>query len=183
MRRWLSRYRTLVVIALVLAAWTAFFSFVPADAIVERVGIENAYLLAFGVALLAGFSSLTGAAAYATVIQLSLGGADPLWLGLSSGIGIFLSDTAFFFLLAHGRSSVAPRFRGLFDRVRRFFDRVPDVFVYLAVFVLSAFTPMPNDLTLAALAVAGYRYRSFWPALFAGDIALSLILSYMFHMG
>lgn len=183
MRIWLARYRTIIFILLVLAVWTAFFYFVPADALIAHIGVENIYLVAFVVSLLAGFSSLTGAAAYATVIQLSLAGADPLYLGLSSGLGIFLSDSAFFFLVMHGRSSITPYFQKLFDRIRRFFIRVPDFFVYIGAFIFSAFTPVPNDLVLTALAVAGYRYRNFWPALLLGDVALTILLSYMFHMG
>ncbi len=183
MKARLLHYRTIIFIGAVIALWSAFFYFIPADAVIAKVGVENTYLVAFGVALLAGFSSLSGAAAYATLIQFSLAGANPLYLGLSSGVGIFLSDSAFYFLLMRGRSSISPHFPELFERIRRFFIRIPDLLVYVSVFVFSAFTPIPNDLVLAALAFAGYRYRNFWPALLLGDITLTLLLSYMFRMG
>jgi len=180
-KAWLLQYRTLILIALTLACWSAFLYFVPTDRLVQGIGIENAYILGFGISLIAGFSSLTGTAAYAAVIAFSHGGADPLYLGITSGIGLFLSDTAFYALIARGKESVVTRFPAFFGRLNAFIERVPDAVVYIGTYLFCAFGPIPNDVILAALVLTGYTYRRFWPALLLGDITFMLFLSYIFQ--
>jgi hypothetical protein len=170
----------LVIIA--LAAWCLALYVVPPGSLVSYVGFEHVYLVSFLVTLIAGFSSFTGGAAYATVIEFSRGGgAHPLYLGLASGIGLFISDSLFYLLILRGRESVGSGLRKLLGRLERFFRRIPDPYVYFFTFLFCALGPIPNDIVLLALVVAGYRYRAFWPALLFGDITFMLFLSYLFQ--
>lgn len=154
--------------------------YLPAGYLVEKVGIENAYVVAFLVSLVAGFSSFTGTAAYATVIEFSRSGINPLYLGLTAGLGLFFSDSLFYFLVMKGRDSVEHHLEGVFSRIQRIMKRVPDALVYLGTFIFCAVGPIPNDLILVSLVAARYRYRQFWPVILLGDIAFMLFLSYIF---
>ncbi len=165
MKQFLKQYRVLILVVIALVGWSVFFYLVPADVLISWIGINNAYLFAFLISGVAGFSAFTGTTAYAAVIELSRGGADPLYLGLSGGIGLFLSDSFFYVLAIRGRSSIATRFRKFFNYAQRTLQRVPDVFVYFGVFLFAAFGPIPNDVIMAALVVSGYNYRRFWPFL------------------
>jgi len=178
---WLRQYRTLIGIALLIAFWCAVLYLMPVEDLVQELGVQNAYIIGFTAALIAGFSSLTGTAAYAAVIAFSRAGADPLYLGVASGIGLFISDTAFFFLMLRGRESVEDRFRSFLKKVHALIERVPPVVVYVGTYLFCAFGPIPNDVILAALVIAGYRYRRFWLALLLGDVTFMLFLSYLFQ--
>jgi hypothetical protein len=177
----LRRYRTVALVLAAIAGWSALLYAVSPLSLVERIGVENAYLVAFFITLVAGCSSFTGGAAYATVIEFSRGGAHPLWLGLISGTALFLSDSIFYLLILRGRESVEGQLHSFLGRLERFFKRIPGPFVYLFTFLFCALGPIPNDAVLLALLLAGYRYRRFWPALLAGDIAFMLFLSYLFQ--
>lgn len=178
---WLRRYKTLILILLVLAAWSALFYLVSPEALVTSVGIGNAYAVAFAVSLFAGFSTFTGTAAYATVIEFSRGGVNPLYLGLASGFGLFLSDSAFYLLAMRGRESIENRFRARFQQVQGIVARIPREVIYIGIYLFCAFGPIPNDIILGLLIVGGYRYRRFWPFLLAGDVTFMLFLSYLFQ--
>jgi hypothetical protein len=180
-RSFLSQYKTLILVLLALCGWSAFFYLIPATALVESVGIQNAYIVSFGISLVAGFSVFTGTAAYAAVIEFSRGGANPLYLGLISGLGLFLSDTGFYLLVMRGRQSIESRFKEKLDRLSHFLDRIPDPAVYIAIFLFCAFGPIPNDVILAALMISGYKYKKFWPVLLAGDVTFMLFLSFLFQ--
>lgn len=177
----LSHIRSLLIALAILIAWAAVLYYVPAGAIIAVIGVSNAYAVSFLVSLLAGFSAFTGTAAYATVIEFSRGGADPLYLGVLSGIGLFLSDTLFYLLLMQGRESLETRWPKALDRLHDFVERIPPVTVYIGIYLFCAFGPIPNDLILAALMLGGYEYRKFWPMLLAGDITFMLFLSYLFQ--
>jgi hypothetical protein len=180
-RRWLSQYKTVIFVVLALGGWSALFYLIPATTIGESVGIQNSYIVAFGISLVAGFSVFTGTAAYAAVIEFSRGGANPLYLGLISGIGLFLSDSIFYILVMRGRKFMQTRFKDRLEKFHRIFERVPDMLVYVAIFLFCAFGPIPNDVILAGLMVTGYEYKKFWPALLLGDVTFMLFLSYLFQ--
>ncbi|MDB4992422.1 MAG: hypothetical protein JWL75_667 [Parcubacteria group bacterium] len=166
---------------LALGCWSALFYLIPADTIVESVGISNSYIVSFGISLVAGFSVFTGTAAYAAVIEFSRGGANALYLGLASGIGLFLSDSIFYVLVMRGRESIESKFGPRLEKLNRLLIRVPDPVVYLGIFIFCAFGPIPNDIILAALMVTGYEYRKFWPVLLAADVTFMLFLSFLFQ--
>jgi hypothetical protein len=180
-KAYLYQYRTVVFVIGAIALWSAVIYLVPPGSLVSRVGLANAYFASFLITLIAGFSSLTGGAAYAAVIDFSRGGADPFYLGLASGAGLFISDSLFYLLILRGRQSVESSLGRFLGHLERFFKRIPDQFVYIFTYLFCALGPIPNDLILAALVIAGYRYRAFWPALLAGDITFMLFLSYLFQ--
>lgn len=181
MKAWLKRYSKLISVILALLIWSVAFIFISPDALVERVGIGNAYAISFLVSLAAGFSTLTGATAYATAIEFSRGGADPFLLGLVSGIGLFFSDSLFYLLVMRGREALSNRFGKSLLRLHRHLERFPRVAVYISVYLFCAFGPIPNDIIIAVLIIGGYEYRKVWPALLAGDITFMLFLTYIFH--
>lgn len=181
MKAWLKRYRKLISVILALAIWSAVFVFVSPETIIDRVGIANAYAISFFISLVAGFSTFTGTAAYATVIEFSRGGANPFLLGLTSGVGLFLSDSLFYLLIMRGREALSSRFGSGLRRFHRHIERLPRVAVYVGVYLFCAFGPIPNDIIIAVLIIAGYEYRRVWPALLAGDITFMLFLAYIFH--
>lgn len=151
---------------------------VPPHELVQRIGVENSYLVGFLIALFAGVSSFTGSAAYATVAALAQGGADPIILGIVAGIGLFLSDTIFYALIYKGFESVSDT-SPFYAKLQRTLSTVPVWLALSVVYLYTAFTPLPNDLLLIALLAVGYSYRVFAPVLLAGAITLMLLLTHV----
>ncbi|MES2225262.1 MAG: hypothetical protein V4480_00445 [Patescibacteria group bacterium] len=181
MKKLLRKYLSAALILLFIIAWALVLILIPPSTIVAAVGPGNTYLVGFIVALVAGFSAITGTTAYATIIEFARGGADPLLLGAISGIGLFISDAAFYALALRGRRVVSRKWKKPFAVVRRIMDRIPDAAVYVGVFAFAAFGPIPNDVLLVALIVGDYEFKRFWPFLLAGDLTFMLFLSYIFQ--
>lgn len=175
-------YALLGLVILILIAWAIFFHFVPPEELVRKIGVQNTYLIAFLLAVIGGFSSITGTSLYATLIALSQGGVNPTILGMVGGLGLFLSDSLFYFVLDYSRkmiTKVADKWETIFNKIRSLVRRAPDWLVYVGVFLYSAFAPLPNDILLAVLTVSRYSYRQFAPYLFAGDIVMALLLTHV----
>jgi uncharacterized membrane protein YdjX (TVP38/TMEM64 family) len=160
--------------------WAVLLIVIPPGTITDFVGVENSYLIAFLITLIAGFSSFSGSAAYATVIELARSGANPLWLGIAGGVGLFLSDSLFYLVIEKGYESIHDRFPKLFTYIHHLIEWLPDAAAFLFVYILFAIGIIPNDLILLALLIAGYQYRKFWPFLLAGNITFMIVLSYLF---
>lgn len=161
---------------LFIAVWAIILIFFSPEDIVEKIGVQNTYLVAFLLAAIGGLSTITGTSFFAAVATFASGGADPLLLGLIGGAGIFLSDSVFFFLAQQGVKvfnidSQSP-FR---QKVIGLIGRVPDWLLGIFVFAYVGLSPLPNDILMIALALAKVRYRRIVLALIVGSITIVLI--------
>lgn len=158
-----------------IAMWAVALVFIPPENLVEKIGVENTYLVAFLLAAIGGLSTITGTSFFAVVATLANGGGDPILLGLLGGFGIFLSDSVFFFLAHHGTNILVGQESLFRQKMLEFIEKVPDWFLGIFVFAYVGFSPLPNDILMIALALAKIRYKSIVPALLAGSITIVLI--------
>jgi hypothetical protein len=172
----------LAAIAAAVAAVALLAAVGPAR-IVGAVGVENTYLVAFLLAAIGGLSSFTGVSVLAAIAAFASGGANPLWLGLSAGVGIFLSDSVFFLLASYGRELARGSWQRGVDTFAAWARRLPDWAVASGTYVYISFTPLPNDALMLALAAAGYRYRQIAPVLLLGGVTLAVLLAYLARAG
>ena len=175
-------YAIVGAVALIFLGWAVFFYYFPVQELIDKIGIQNTYLVAFLLATIGGFSSLTGTSLYVALIALSQAGVNPIILGIVGGLGLFLSDTIFYFIIVKVRSlitKITNRWERLFRRMWKWFYVCPDWVVYLGVFLYAAFSPLPNDILLAVLALSSYSYRQFAWFLLAGDITIGLVLTHI----
>lgn len=173
--------RAILIIVALLAGWALFFHFYPVDELVNDIGIQNTYFVAFMLAVIGGFSSITGTSVYAALVALAHAGVNPLVLGLVGGLGLFVSDSIFYFVLVKMRSiitHITDRWDRWFRRIWKLVYRMPKWVVYGVIFLYAAFSPLPNDIILAVLALSNYSYRQFAPFLFLGDVTVALMLTY-----
>lgn len=173
-------YWTMLLIVSILVGWALFFHYYPVEEIVSDIGVQNTYLATFLLASIGGFSSVTGTSLYAALIALSRGGMNPLVLGIIAGLGLFLSDTLFYFIISKVRRMISistDRWERLFRNMWKWIYRTPPWIVYGGIFLYTAFVPIPNDILLAVLALSRYSYRQFAPYVFLGDLAISMLLT------
>ena len=57
-----------------------FFFFLSADTVVDYIGLQNAYILMFVMALLGGMSTFNTVPYFAIILILASAGVNPLWL-------------------------------------------------------------------------------------------------------
>jgi hypothetical protein len=177
MKPWLKFYGPFILILCVLIGWTVFFTYVSPQSVVARVGIENSYLVVFILGLICGFSSITGITFYVAVAALAHGGSNPIFLGLAGGMGLCISDYAFFFVMSKGSHVIDRHWTKVSDFLNYSMKRLPNVFLFPSIFVYSAFVPFPNDIILFVLAVGRVPFKKIAPFLFAGDITFTLLLA------
>jgi hypothetical protein len=177
-------YGSLAVVVLLLLGWALFFHFYPVEKLIDSIGIRNTYFAAFLLAVIGGFSSITGTSLYATLLALSHNGVNPWVLGLIAGVGLFISDSLFYFVALTMRSiisNITHKWNKLFKRIWQWIYTRPKWMVYAGIFFFIAFVPIPNDILLAVLALSGYSYRQFALFLFLGDITMALLLTTVGH--
>lgn len=172
---WLRQHGIFIAVLLFVVAVNALYLFVPPEEIVGAVGVTNSYVVAFLIAAIGGVSSLTGVAFYSTLATFGAGGSNPLLLALIGGVGIFISDSIFFFLAYHGHKSIPERWRRAVDRAFSWVRTHPRRLVLILSYFYLGFVPLPSDLLMLVLVLAGYRYREVAPVLLAAGVTLAFI--------
>lgn len=170
-------------VAMVILLWAALLIVYGPRAIVEYIGVENAYLVIFLLAISGGLSSMTSAPFYAALATFAAGGADPLLLGLVAGASISVGDMLFFTFgkvaLAETRlkdNRLVVFFKGLLERSPRW--GVPGL-----VLGYTALTPFPNDLLMVPLGTLKERFWVVAPWLAFGNTIQMLIVTFSVWYG
>jgi membrane protein DedA with SNARE-associated domain len=172
-------YKIIITLIVFLIIWTIIFTQVDLPGFIERIGIANGYLIALGVALLGGVSTLTTASFFTTIGALSIAGLDPLLLGLVCAPALALGDFIFYFLGLKGRDAVGHGFKNKILKIERWFDRHPRWFRPAGIYVYTAFTPFPADILMVALAFIEYKFRKALPWIILGHITIITWLGYV----
>ena len=146
--------------------------------IVDYIGVENAYLISFLLAVFGGLSAVTGLSFFASVATFSSGGADPFLLALFGGLGVFLSDSIFFLAARYGveilKKKAKPLSLWLVSKMEKFSLNM----ILIGVYVYIGFTPLPNDILMIALAFIGTPFKRLAPVLMAGSITIVFLTAY-----
>lgn len=179
MKSWLKFYGPFILMILFIVGWVIFFNYVSPTVVVQKIGIQNSYLVAFFLAVICGFSSLTGSTFYVAIAAFSHGGLNFFLLGIVGGLGLCISDFAFYFIISKGTHVIDKHWEKLSNFLKHWISLAPPWLLNLFVFVYSGFFPIPNDVMLATLAVGKTNFRKIAPYLFAGDLISTIIIAYL----
>ena len=159
-------------------ALALILAFITPEEIVDYVGVKNTYLVSFLLAVFGGLSAVTGLSFFASVITFSGGGANTLLLAVFGGLGIFISDSIFFFVARYGveilKKKARPISLWLVSRMEKFSLTA----ILIGVYIYVGFTPLPNDLLMVALAFVGMPFKRLAPVLMAGSITVVFLVAY-----
>ncbi|MEX2014172.1 MAG: hypothetical protein WD896_02345 [Parcubacteria group bacterium] len=172
------KYRNFLFILAFLVAVTLLLVFITPDEIVHYIGIENAYLVSFLLAVFGGLSAVTGISFFVSVATFASGGANPFILALFGGAGIFISDSIFFFAARYGVGILEKKAKPIFSWLVSRMEKLPMKAVLAGVYVYIGFTPLPNDILMIALAIWGIPYKKLAPVLLAGSITVVFLVAY-----
>ena len=138
-------------VGLFLVVWGGLLLWKGPSAIVDLIGVENAYLVIFLLAISGGLSSFTSAPYYAALLTFAAGGADPLLLGLIAGLSISIGDMLVFTLgrVAFAESRLKDHW--LVVKIKALLARAPRWGVPGLIVLYTLFTPFPNDVLMVSL--------------------------------
>lgn len=160
---------------LLLSGIIYFFMTVNPEEMVEKIGVENGYILALFTSFFAGFSMVTTASAYSFLAALIAGGLNPLILGLIGWLSLSLWDMTMYYLWRKGRDLVTGRFNKEIQYVSDTLEkRNLERFIPIISYIYIAFTPLPNDMLLIFLATIKFSPKKTALIIILWDFTLML---------
>lgn len=158
--------------------WSGVIYFIGPEKIVEKVGVHNGYLLGFLISASGGVSVFSSGVVYATMTTLVIGGLNFIILGLAMGVGSFIGDMIMFYLGVKGKKMAEEKYKKKMKKYQKWIKKQPNWIVYLILYFYVSFVPMPNDLLLIPLGLAGYHYKQVIPSVLLGNLTFMLLLGY-----
>jgi membrane protein YqaA with SNARE-associated domain len=152
--------------------------------IVDYLGVENIYLTIFFFAIIGGVSFLTATYFYITYFLFIAGGANPLLLALSVGIGLTIGDLFFYFVGLKG----SPILENYFKRKENlkkveFIQKKMKKYEFWTIYLYVGFMPFPKDIISFALGFFGHRLRNILIPLLLGNFTYNVLIAYLFLFG
>ncbi len=159
----------------IILVWTLITFWIPPEQIVETLGMDNGYRVAFAAGALGGFSLFLTSPYYLVVATLAAGGLHPVLLGFAAGTGVFLGDSTSYLIGRKGFVVLPSRVQRAFTKLCDWCVHQPAWLTFVVLFVYGAFVPLPNDILVVTLGVAGYSYTKLMIPLGLGNIVLNII--------
>ncbi|MBU2562568.1 MAG: hypothetical protein KKF68_02825 [Nanoarchaeota archaeon] len=173
-----------LILILFLATLSFFLYFLGPEEIVNNLGIRNSYLLAFVVSFFGGFSTWSSISFIATLITLSAGGINPIYLGFVAGIALAIGDLVILYIGSKGRELVVGKWE---KKLNKFSKKIKTNWVGkiapLITYLYMGFTPLPNDFILVFLAFIEYPKKKLYLPIILGDLTFTLLVSILASKG
>lgn len=154
-----------------------FYLYSSPEQLVELVGAENSFFLIFVLALLGGLTTFSGVPYHLVLITLAIGGLSPLFLGISTAVGVILGDTTSYFVGYSGGEVMPSRVQKIVDRVYIYTDGYPKL-LQVFFFLFGALTPISNDFIVISAGIAKYPFWKVMIPLAFGNLIFNITLSY-----
>lgn len=165
-------------ILIVVVVSIIFYFFLSPSELVDFIGIENAYVLMFTIALLGGLTTFNTVPYYSILVLLATAGLNPFFLGLSSAAGVMCGDTFSYYIGSQGATVVPTRLRHLFDYLRGQAELHPKTFPVIC-FMYGSVSPLSNDFITIPAGMARIPYLTVMIPLALGNIVFNVALSYL----
>lgn len=170
-------------VALLIIVWIITIILIGPNNIVDAIGEENGYLLAFVIAVAGGVSTLTSSTFTLTIITLVAGGLSPYILGVVGGTGLLIGDSLFYYLGSNVSYLLSGQSKKWIDKLSAWLENRPKWLVPGIVFVYVGFFPLPNDVLTVTLGLGSYRYRRIVLPIWLGNILFTIIVGVLTQHG
>lgn len=154
------------------------YVYVTPEKLIAYVGAENAYVLMFITAFISGLTTFNGVPYLPILLVLASGGINPLFLGLSSAMGIMLGDSTSYYIGYKGGEIVSSRIQKLSDFVRRIMEKYPRAFPIFC-FVYGSISPLSNDFITMSSGLAKYPFSKMMVPLALGNLVFNITLAFI----
>ena len=172
----------LVLILFLMVLITLLYFFSPEE-IVNKIGIKNAYILAFVISFFGGISALGSITFIATLATLSIGGVNPVILGLVAGTSLAIGDIFIFYIGFKGREIIIGKWEKRLDKFSKWTKKRLKKFIPFIAYIYIGLTPFPNDFILIFLAMIKYPFKKLYIPIILGDLTFALLVSVLATKG
>ena len=167
----------LPILAVVAFSAIVYFYITP-EAMIEYIGLQNAYFIMFAAAFLAGLTTFNTVPYYSVLLILATAGLNPVLLGLSSAVGVMCGDSISYLIGRQGAAIIPGMLKRLFDRIYTLAQERPRIFP-LVCFLYGAFSPLSNDFVTIPAGLAHIPYLRVIVPLALGNIVFNVSLAYL----
>lgn len=173
-----------LILAMFFIIFTAIWLFTSPEEILNTIGINNGYILAFIVSFFAGFSTFTAVSFYSLLIAFITGGLNPWLLALITGTSLALGDMFLFYFGRKGRDMISGKVdRAISNMAHSFNHHKLEKYIPLFSYLYISFIPLPNDWLLIFLASIRYQQRNMNIIIILGDYTHVFILTILIMKG
>lgn len=176
------RIKKAVIVLLIIAGLITFsvvFTKLNPQDIVSSIGIKNSYGIIMFFGFLGGISILFPFPYYLFLFAFGAGGANPILLGICSGIGVIIGESTSYLVGYQGGETFSEKYQKYFNKVDQIFSKTKNSFLLsLFLFVYGAFVPLPNDIVILPLGAMKYSYWRMIIPLGLGNIVFGIIVAY-----
>lgn len=172
---------TVVILSIIL--WSVLFLFISPKEIIDKIGVENSYILILLMAVFSGVSTLTSTSHYATVFTFAAGGLNIFLISLLAGIGMTIGDTIFYYLGKKGSQSLPEKIKGRLSKIEEWLAGKSKAFVPVSIYLYTGFTPLPGDILSVFLGVTNHKYKVIILPILLGNISLMIWISLLAKSG
>ena len=174
----LSRYAPGALLIAFFLFWSFLFLASSPDQIIAYVGVENAYLLIFVLALIGGLTTFSGVPYHLVLVTLAVGGLNPLLLGVVTACGVMLGDSTSYFIGYQGALLIPKRMHAMAERFFSVKERYPRLLPVL-FFIYGSSVPFSNDIITIPMGFLRYPFWRVMLPLGLGNLVFNVTLAFL----
>ena len=91
-----------VLIALFIVLWSILLNFYISEQIVTMLGVNNVYIFVFLLAIIVSVSVFTTTLFYTSLVAISFGGVNLVWVSLLASTGLLSGDLVVYYFSKTG---------------------------------------------------------------------------------
>jgi len=165
----------LLLLSFLVLLFTMLYFFSPEE-IINKIGVRNAFLFLFVISFFGGFSAFGSVSFIATLITFTLGGLNPIYLGLIAGTALVIGDLIMFYIGSKGRELVVGKWEKRIDSVSKFVKKRAGRFIPVLAYIYIGFVPLPNDVLILFLAGIEYPRKKIYLPIILGDLTFTFLV-------
>lgn len=166
----------LVVLVVFMASFSFLVSTYSTEEMLNSIGVDNAYLLMFLLAIVGGMSTFTGIPYHLVLIGLGSSGLNPILLGLATAAGVMIGDSTSYLIGKQGSHVLPEKLKKRLYRFANFLSKKPK-FIAPFLFLYGTFSPFSNDFIVISMGFISYPYRKIIVPLSLGNILYNIALA------
>lgn len=155
-----------------------FFYYSSPENLINFIGVKNAYILMFVLALLGGLTTFSGIPYHAILIIFASGGLQPIILGILTATGVIAGDTVSYFIGYGGRAIIPQKIQTILQKFCLYCLAHPKISP-IAFFLYGAIIPFSNDFIVISMGMARYPFWKVMLPLGLGNFIFNISLAYL----
>lgn len=171
-----------VLIAFFIVLWSILLNFYTPEQIVTILGVHNVYIFVFLLAIIVGVSVFTTTLFYTSLVAISFGGVNLVWVSLLASLGLLSGDLVVYYFSKTGSQCVPEKYEGIIVRLIKWTKKYSDNKIILLIFLYSL-APLPSDAISIFLGISSFPIRKMVLPLVLGKFIMIFVLLELVTLG